>query len=505
MRVLGLTITREKNQDLITHVPSSRGGWWPVIREGFAGAWQRSVISPVEDALTHPTFWSCVTLIASDIAKGCLDLVKADADGITSPVNSSAFSPVLRNPNHYQNRMQYTESYILSKLCRGNTYVLKERDARGVVVALYVLDPARVKPLVGPTGQVYYACQQDLLSELTDASVVIPAREIIHDRFNTLYHPLVGLSPVYASGHAAMQALTITWNQTRFFKNGSLLAGLLVAPGQISELTQNRLEQYWNENYAGAQNAGKIAVIGDAMKFETPKQASAVDSQLIEQLKWNDEKICATLHVPGYMVGVGPPPSYNNAEVLWVQYYSQACQGLIEAFELCHEEGLGILDAGYELEYDIDALFRMDSATKMKTVTDGIKGMVYTPNEGRKRFNLKPLKGGDTVYGQDQDHSIAWLADRDAQGPPPPVMRQAPPVPGGPVAPQKAIKSACETCNGVGLLPERGMSDPQGQLPCPNCAAGAAMALRIAGPKAVEIDSAELLDIVTKGLDMAAA
>jgi HK97 family phage portal protein len=498
VRLFGLTITRTKNMDLVTHVPPTRAGWWPVIRESFAGAWQRSIVSPVEDALTHPTFWSCVTLIASDIAKGCLDLVKADADGITEPVTSAAFSPVLRNPNHFQNRMQYTESYILSKLCRGNTYVLKARDARGVVTGLYVLDPLRVRPLVGPSGDVFYACQQDILADITEASIVIPAREIIHDRWNTLYHPLVGLSPVYASGHAAMQALTIGDNSTRFFKNGSQLAGLLVAPGAISEITQKRLEQYWNENYAGSENAGKIAVIGDAMKFEEPKRASAVDSQLIEQLKWDDEKICATLHIPGYMVGVGPPPSYNNAEVLWVQYYSQAVQGLIEAFELCHEEGLGVIDAGYELEYDIDALFRMDSATKMKIVTDGIKGMVYTPNDGRKKFNLKPLKGGDTVYGQEQDHAISWLAERDAQGPPPPVMRAAAPPP--PASPQKTLKSACETCGGVGLLPERGMSDPQGQLPCPHCAAGAAMALRLAGPKAFEVDSAELLDVVMKGL-----
>lgn len=440
MRIGPFDLTRRKaaGMDLVTHISvPSNGGWWPLIREGFSGAWQRGILSPVEDALTHPTFWSCVTLIASDISKGCLDLVKEDEDGITSPANSASFSPFLRKPNHFQNRMQYTESYILSKLMRGNTYVLKERDSRGVVVAGYVLDPMRVRPMVGPSGDVFYACQQDLLAGVTDASLVIPAREIIHDRFNTLYHPLCGLSPVFAAGHSAMQALKIMSNSTKFFENGSMLAGLLVAPGKISAETQTKLEEYWNNNYAGSQNAGKIAVIGDAMKFETPKTASAVDSQLIEQLKWDDEKICSTLHVPGYMAGVGPPPSYNNAEVLWVQYYSQACQGLIEAFELCHEEGLGVIDAGYELEYDIDALYRMDSATKMKFVTDGIKGGVFTPNNGRKKFNLPPIKGGDTVYLQEQDHSLQWLSERDALGPQP-ITKPAP-VPPSTGNPQKTI------------------------------------------------------------------
>ncbi len=37
-----------------------------------------------------------------------------------------------------------------------------------------------------------------------------------------------------------------------------------------------------------------------------------------------------------------------------------------------------------------------------------------TPNEGRKEFDLKPVKGGDTVYLQQQNFSVEALAKRDA-------------------------------------------------------------------------------------------
>jgi phage portal protein BeeE len=60
---------------------------------------------------------------------------------------------VLRKPNRYQNRIKFVETWIASKLLHGNAYILKERDNRGVVVALYVLDPHRVKPLVAPDGR----------------------------------------------------------------------------------------------------------------------------------------------------------------------------------------------------------------------------------------------------------------------------------------------------------------------------------------------------------------
>jgi HK97 family phage portal protein len=438
--------TKAAGGDLITHLPSSQG-WWPIIREAFAGAWQRGVHVPVEDALTHPTFWACVTLIAGDIAKMRAMLVEETDDGINIEVNrQSPYAPVIIKPNHYQNRIQFYIYWIISKLTRGNTYALKARDARGIVTDAYLLDPTRVRPMVTPDGQVYYACQQDLLAELTDASIVIPAREIIHDIGFAPYHPLIGFSPVYACGHAAMQGLTIVGNMTRMFKHGSQVGGVLTAPGQISPETAARLEKYWEENYAGEANIGKIAVLGDGLKFEKPTVMSAVDAQLIDQLKWDDEKICAVFHVPPYMVGVGSMPAYNNIEALAQQYYSQCLQLLIESLELCLTEGLELEDVkrpdggtGYEVEFDVASLLRMDSVAKMEAATKGVVGGIYTPNEARASFNLKPVKGGDTPYLQQQNFSLAALDARDkasakaaANPPPPPPAPGDPPKPGDP-------------------------------------------------------------------------
>ena len=72
------------------------------------------------------------------------------------------------------------EQWIVSKLLYGNTYVLKQRDARGIVTALYILDAQRVTPLVAEDGSVYYKLAADHLSQLTDA-ITVPASEIIHD------------------------------------------------------------------------------------------------------------------------------------------------------------------------------------------------------------------------------------------------------------------------------------------------------------------------------------
>ena len=151
--------------------PTTRGGWYPIVKESFTGAWQQNVTVQADTALTYSAVFACVTLIASDIAKLCgngLHLVAVDADDIWTKTESPAFSPVLRKPNRYQTRIKFIEQWLSSKLIHGNTYVLKERDQRGVVMALYVLDPTKVTPLVATNGDVYYQLKRDDLSGLDD-------------------------------------------------------------------------------------------------------------------------------------------------------------------------------------------------------------------------------------------------------------------------------------------------------------------------------------------------
>jgi HK97 family phage portal protein len=301
------------------------------------------------------------------------------------------------------------ESWVLSKLQRGNTYVLKQRDGRGVVVRLYILNPDLVRPLVSTSGEVFYELNIDNLSGI-EKQVIVPAREVIHDRFNCFFHPLVGLSPIFANGLAATQGLAIQNNSTRLFQNGGRPGGILTAPGEISDETAVRLKEHWDGNYSGA-NAGKIAVLGDGLKYEA-LAFNAVDNQTIEQLKWTAEVVCSTYHVPPYKVGIGEAPKYNNVQALNTEYYSQCLQVLIEAIELCLDEGLGTGDA-LGTEFDVDNLLRMDSVTQMEVLDKGKN--ILKPNEARKRLDLQPVEGGDTVYRQQQDYSLAALSKRDAK------------------------------------------------------------------------------------------
>jgi HK97 family phage portal protein len=425
VRVFGVDITFSRARSKPTAPARGSGGWTPLVREPYTGAWQRNDELGADTVLGNYAVFACVTLIASDIGKIGLNLVALDDDGIWTPTESPSFSPVLRKPNRYQTRIKFVEQWITSKLIHGNTYVLKQRDGRGLVVGLYVLDPCRVTPLVATDGAVFYELERDDISGLGGADpVAVPASEIIHDPMVCLFHPLIGVSPIYACGLSALQGIHIQENSSKFFANGSQPGGILTAPAKIGDDVADRLKKYWAEEFSGG-NVGKVAVLGDGLTYEA-LSVNAADSQLIEQLKWSGETVCSCYHVPSYMVGIGPPPNYNNIEALNQQYYAQCLQALIEAFELCLDEGLE-LPKPYGTEFAIGDLLRMDTAAKVKAAADGIGAGALAPNEARKRyFDLGPVAGGDSPYLQAQNYSLEALAARDAADP---FAKPTPPPP----------------------------------------------------------------------------
>jgi HK97 family phage portal protein len=419
MRIFGLTISRTKSAvEPMTAANSSLysgRGWWPIIRESFTGAWQRGVEVSTDTALSYAAVYACVTLIAADIGKLRIKLMREQDGGIWAEEKNSAYSPVLRRPNRFQTSIKFLEQWVVSKLIHGNTYVLKQRDTRGIVSALYVLDPTRVKPLVGADGEIYYQLDTDSLSGLP-ASVRVAASEIIHDVMVPLFHPLCGVSPLTACGLAALQGLQIQGHSSNFFSNGANPGGILTAPERIDPEDARKLQEDWESNYGGV-NAGKIAVLGGGLEYKSMGQ-NAVDSQLIEQLKWSAENICTAYRVPAYMVGVAPAPIQSNVEALTIQYYNQCLQNPIESIEALLDEGLGLAN-NLGTELDLDGLMRMDTATKVKAASESIGSGGMAPNEARQRyFNLGPVKGGETPYLQQQNYSLAALAKRDAQDDP---------------------------------------------------------------------------------------
>jgi HK97 family phage portal protein len=386
--------------------------------ESFSGAWQRNMqanSSPV--LLSYSPIYAATTRIAGDIAKMAPELMVDDGTGLLSKApKNSPFWRVLRKPNSYQTTVQFIRHWMLCKLIFGNAYAIKVREAsRGMVVALYLIDPRKVTPVIAPDGGVYYSISGDELSRIPNGIAFAPASEVIHDRGPTLWHPLVGVPPLFAAALSGTLGLSIQRNSAAFFGNMSRPSGVLKAPGSIDDLTYERLKKDWNENYTG-ERIGKLAILGDGLDFQALTMA-AEQSQLAQQLGLTAIDVATAYSLPAYKINQGPMPTSNNVGALNQQYYGDCLQTQMEDIESVLTEGLELTE-GYSVQFDIDGLIRMDPAALYDALGKAVAGTVMVPNEARRKAGLPSVIGGDSLWMQQQNYSLEALAKRDA-GPDP--------------------------------------------------------------------------------------
>lgn len=421
MQAFGLEIRRVRKAPVspISSIPgTTRSGILGSILESFPGAWQRNVVLDTPDMmLASSAVYSCISLIANDISKLRIKLVEFDPLAkIWQETSNPAYSPVLRKPNRYQTRIQFLSQWITMKLVYGNTYVLKSRDSRGVVDALYVLNSKLVTPLVTPDGGVYYQIGQDTLSGL-QTSLVVPAGEILHDRCIALFHPLVGVPPLFACAMSATQGNRIQSNSAKFFENMSRPSGHLTAPGTIDDVTAERLKRDFETRFGGG-NIGKVLVTGDDLKYETLGTIPAQQAQLIDQLRWTAEDVAGAFLVPLYKISKGSDTKLKNAAQQDEDYYKQTLQHLIESIELLLDEGLG-LTGGTQLlgvELDLDGLLRMDPVQRAERSERLVKAGIMSPDEARQGENLPPTPGGAEPFLQQQNFPLSVLVQQPPPG-----------------------------------------------------------------------------------------
>lgn len=382
--------------------------WQPLIHEPYTGAWQKNDELKRTDVLGFHAVFACVSLISSDVGKLRIQ-TKAVKDGVLQPTQSRT-KAILAKPNKHQTWQQFAENWISSKLLRGNTYVWKQRDIFGDVWQLHVLNPDRVKVLVSDNGDVFYQISSDKLFNIAH-DMVVPASEMIHDRYNCFYHPLVGLSPLTACAISVGLGLSIQTSSKTFFGNASRPSGVLSVPTTISQAKADEVKAQWQANYSGV-NRGGIAVLGDGARYESIGMSSS-DAQALEQLKMSGQTVCSVFHVPAFKVGMGELKAGQKPSDLNEIYYSDCLQHYIEAIENLLDEHLD-LEKGVECEANLAPLIRMDSMSQILYLKEGTSSGIFSPNEARATLGLPPVIGGESPLMQQQNYSLEALARRDS-------------------------------------------------------------------------------------------
>lgn len=397
----------EKNIDTARPVRSV-GTWKPLVHEPFTGAWERNQELQIKDSLTSYAVFACISLISKDVGKLPI-IARTEENGIKTNVKFKGLE-VINKPNKYQTRQQFLESWVTSKAASGNAYIYKIRDVYGAIEQLIVLDYNTTVVCIDPEGEIFYRIYEDPLNTNCE-QILVPASEIIHDRHNTFYHPLIGLSPIVASGLMASTGDNIQKYSHKFFGNDARPSGILSTSDDIEDEEGDQIQSNWNKRYSNGGEGG-VALVSGGVTYQA-LSVPAADSQLIENLKLSGEIVCTTFNVPSFMVGIGSAPS-GSVEYLNSRYFSACLQSYIESIENLLNEHIET-PSNVTLEFDPRSLFRMDSNNQMSYLKEGTGSGIFSPNEARAVLGYAPVEGGESPVMQQQNYSLSALSKRDAK------------------------------------------------------------------------------------------
>jgi HK97 family phage portal protein len=291
----------------------------------------------------------------------------------------------------------------------GEAFAIVVRNNRNEVESIHPLPRGACSPMVDDqTREVFYAIGSSPLAP-GGTDYIAPARDVLHLKFHTPRHPLIGESPIKAAAMAIGINVALSKSQAVFFNNMNRPSGILSTDTVLNREQLTQLRAAFDEQSKGMAQ-GRIPVLGGGLKF-SPLSISSQDAELVQAQRMSLEDICRVFGVPPPLVGDLSHATLNNAETLVQHFLSMSLGSYLEHIERALDRLFGLNGSSEYIELDTAALLRTDFAGRIDGLTKAVQGGLMTPTEARAREGLGPIEGGDTAYLQRQMVPLNKIGD----------------------------------------------------------------------------------------------
>lgn len=292
-------------------------------------------------------------------------------------------------PNPMQTAMEFKERMQATALAVGVAYAEIEYDRAGRIIGLWQLASDRISLKSDGGGRYWYEYKAGGQSVPLE-----PWRVFCLPGF--ALRGLLGLNLLDKCKAAIGTSLAQERFAARFFKNGATPGGLLTTPMKMSREARNALARDWQATYGGLDNAFRVAVLEQDMKWQSvaiaPEQAQMIQSREFQVLE-----VCRVFNITPSLLFHLAHQGYRSLEQLDLSHLKYSIAPWLERWvqrirmHLIPEQDRKT----YFAEFNTDALMRTDMATRYQAHNAAINGGWKNRNEVRRLENLNPQPGLD--------------------------------------------------------------------------------------------------------------
>lgn len=358
---------------------------------------------PVDErtAMQTTAVYSCVRILAEAIASLPLHIYKYSDTG-KEMVYDHPLYPILHNePNNEMTSFVFRETLMSHLLIWGNAYAQIIRDGAGRVLGLYPLLPNKMQVDRTDNGEIIYIYSRDSEENpnfSTYGQIYLRRQEVLHIP-GLGFDGLVGYSPIAMAKNAVGMTQACEEYGASFFANGANPGGVLEHPGVLKD--PGKVRESWNAVYRGTNNAHKIAVLEEGMKYQQigipPEEA-----QFLETRKFQINEIARLYRIPPHMVGDLEKSSFSNIEQQSLEFVKYTLNPWVIRWEQSLQKALLLPEEKkeYFIKLNVDGLLRGDYQSRMTGYATARQNGWVSANDIRELEDLNPIpeEEGGNLY-----------------------------------------------------------------------------------------------------------
>jgi HK97 family phage portal protein len=329
-------------------------------------------------ALTIPTVWACVSLLANAVSMLPLETFQRTS----SIPRRVADGPLLSSPSAGVTQSEWLQSVMVSALLRGNAYGrIAATDGFGRATQIDLLNPDRVKPTMTDAGQFVY----DVTTPMTGAVVRMTTDEVWHLRGMTMPGSRVGLSPISYAAQTMGVDLSSRQFAADYFAGGGIPKAIITSDQDINQEQSITIKEKW----MAATRRREPMVMGAGLGYHSI-QVTPEESQFLATQQHNVAQIARFFNVPAELVGgsSGNSNTYANVEQRGIEFLTYSVGPWLKRIE---DTLFPCFSRPTYVKFDTKALLRTDAETQAKVRNQQLAGKYRTPTEIRAQDDLPPL------------------------------------------------------------------------------------------------------------------
>ena len=353
-------------------------------------------------AMQTTAVYACVRILAEAVASLPLHVYEYQDDGGKKLVHDHPLYYLLHDePNPEMTSFVFRETLMSHLLIWGNAYAQIIRDGAGRVLGLYPLLPDKMEVQRDDRGNIYYVYSRN--SDENPAfkeygNIKLKAEDVLHIP-GLGFDGLIGYSPIAMAKNAVGMTLACEEYGASFFANGANPGGVLEHPGVLKD--PSKVRESWNSVYRGVNNAHKIAVLEEGMKYQQigipPEEA-----QFLETRKFQINEIARLYRIPPHMVGDLDKSSFSNIEQQSLEFVKYTLDPWVIRWEQSLQRSLLLPGekGKYFIKLNVDGLLRGDYQSRMNGYAVGRQNGWFSANDIREMENMNPIpdEEGGNLY-----------------------------------------------------------------------------------------------------------